>query len=75
MTASVDCWLKLLLRVSNKPSNVVEAEHRIPKPVSIKKPKRKLLWSCTFSAPDLTLVAYSLDGMPLYNVYPIFLWF
>ncbi|KAG0631787.1 hypothetical protein M758_1G279100 [Ceratodon purpureus] len=68
MTASVDCWLKLALRVTSKPSNVAGAEHPIPKPVTIKKPKRKLLWGCTFSAPDLTLVAYSLDGMPLYNV-------
>jgi hypothetical protein len=73
MTASVDCWLKLALRVSNKSSNGAGAEHPIPKTVTIKKPKRKLLWGCTFSAPDLTLVAYSLDGMPLYNVYPIFL--
>lgn len=35
-----------------------------------KAPKEKfaLAWSCTLSAPDLTLVLHSLDDVPLYHV-------
>ncbi|XP_024390151.1 protein SABRE isoform X3 [Physcomitrium patens] len=68
MTASLDCWLKFIMRVLRKPNSGAGSDHPIPKPVTVKKQKRKLTWGCTFSAPELTLVAYSLDGMPLYNV-------
>jgi len=68
MTACLDCWLKLAMRVLKNPSNQALAENPIPRPVTLKKERRKLIWGCTFSAPDLTLLAYSLDGMPLYNV-------
>lgn len=72
MTACVDCWLKFAMRTLQKPKDLSDIggteSHSLPRPMVAKKKKGKILWSCTFSAPEFTLVAYSLDGMPLYNV-------
>lgn len=73
MTACVDCWLKFAMRTLQKPKKDFNdiggtESHSLPRPMVAKKKKGKILWSCTFSAPEFTLVAYSLDGMPLYNV-------
>lgn len=29
---------------------------------------KPIMWACTVSAPEMTIVLYNLDGMPVYHV-------
>lgn len=40
--------------------------------ISVDKPKSKeskgIMWTCTVSAPEMTIILYNMSGLPLYHV-------
>ena len=57
-------WLRL--RSSKNKKMVLKKETPSEKPQSSE--SKPIMWECTVSAPDMTIVLYSISGSPLYHV-------
>ena len=57
-------WLRL--QSSKKKGMVLQEETSILKPQSTE--SKAFMWTCTVSAPEMTIVLYSISDVPLYHV-------
>lgn len=58
-------WVQL--QSSKKKKMVLREE--IPNPERLQSTESKaIMWTCTVSAPEMTIVLYNLSGLPLYHV-------
>lgn len=72
LTSSLNCWVKFMLRILKKLAPEADehgesiAVHGAPKPMRTW--VNNWSWVCTLAAPDLTIIALSLDGLSIYHV-------
>ena len=59
-------WIRLYF-AKKKQMVLKEETVTINRPIS-KKSKAIIMWTCTVSAPEMTIILYSLSGLPLYHV-------
>lgn len=59
-------WMQLKSSKKNK-MVLQEESSKIKKPQSTTDSK-SLMWTCTVSAPEMTIVLYNMSGLPLYHV-------
>lgn len=63
-------WLRL--HYSKKKKMVLQEETlALEKSQSIE--SKAIMWTCTVSAPEMTIVLYSVNGLPVYHVSAIFI--
>lgn len=58
-------WLRLQSS-KNKGMALQEETSTLEKPQSTA--SKAIMWTCTVSAPEMTIVLYSIGGVPLYHV-------
>lgn len=59
-------WLRL--HSSKNKKMVLKKETPFEKPQSSESKPKLIMWTCTVSAPEMTIVLYSISGSPLYHV-------
>ncbi|KAJ4830314.1 hypothetical protein Tsubulata_011289 [Turnera subulata] len=61
--------LKPWLQLHNSKKKKMVLQHEPPPPVKSQSTESKsiIMWTCTVSAPELTIVVYSISGSPLYH--------
>lgn len=59
-------WLQLQL--SKKKKKMVLREETVASESSTFPEPKIIMWTCTVSAPEMTLVLYSINDLPLYHV-------
>lgn len=64
MMSRLKPWLRL--HSSRKKKMVLKKETPSEKPQSSE--SKAIMWTCTVSAPEMTIVLYSISGSPLYHV-------
>lgn len=57
------------LSSSKKKKMVLGDENANPVPVTVQTSSSKaIMWTCTVSAPEMTIVLFNLSGLPIYHV-------
>lgn len=58
-------WMSIRLPKKQKKES---SEKSPAKEKSLSSEQKKIMWTCTLSAPEMTIVLFSLSGFPLYHV-------
>lgn len=69
MMSRLKPWLRL--HSSKNKKMVLKKETPSEKPQSSE--SKAIMWTCTVSAPEMTIVLYSISGSPLYHVSNVFI--